>query len=196
MSFKIVSFCLYALISALLPLTKAPLVITFCNSPSLSRRVGLNIFNVIESATFHRFLQLWEQEEVTRRRVRGVGRLWERRNVVFRRKFFCGDSPVGRGVVVVQDPVAGAPLLRAMSVHSVAEAMPNCFVEFLIYRLSCRDELMMNQPVNVEERNQHGLDNWTSPAALYSVEEMMMCSTGRIFALFPGHTRKPSFRHQ
>jgi len=90
--------------------------------------------------------------------VRGVGRLWERRNIVFRQKFICGDSPVGRGVVMVQDLVAGAPLLRAMSVHSVAEALQDCFVEFLFYRLSCRDELMMNQPINVEERNQHGLD--------------------------------------
>ena len=84
--------------------------------------------------------------------------MWERRNALFRQKFICGDSPVGRGVVVVLDPVAGAPLLRAMSAHSVAEALQDCFVEFLIYRLSCRDELMMNQPVNVEERNQHGLD--------------------------------------
>ena len=42
--------------------------------------------------------------------------------------------------------------------HSVAEALQDCFLEFLIYHLSCRDELMMNQPVNVEERNQHGLD--------------------------------------
>ena len=58
----------------------------------------------------------------------------------------------------IQDPVAGAPLLRAMSAHSVVEPLQDCFVEFLIYRLSCRDELMMNQPVNVEERNQHGLD--------------------------------------
>jgi len=123
----------------------------------LSRRVGLNIFNVIELVTFHCFLQLWEQEEVTWSKVRGVGRLWERWNVVFRQKFICGDSPVGRGIMV-QDPVAGAPLLRAMSAHSVAEALQDCFVEFLIYRLSCRDELMMNQPVIVEERNQHGLD--------------------------------------
>jgi len=107
--------------------------------------------------TFHCFLQLWEQEEVTWSKVRGVGRLWERWNVVFRQKFICGDSPVGRGIMV-QDPVAGAPLLRAMSAHSVAEALQDCFVEFLIYRLSCRDELMMNQPVIVEERNQHGLD--------------------------------------
>jgi len=124
----------------------------------LSRRIGLNIFNVIELATFHCFIQLWEQEEVIRSKVRGVGRLWERRNVVFRQKFICGDSPVGRGVVMVQDPVAGVPLLRAMSAHSVAEALQDCFVEFLIYRLSCMDELMMNQPVDVEERNQHGLD--------------------------------------
>ena len=51
-----------------------------------------------------------------------------------------------------------SPHLRAMSVHSFAEALQDCFVEFLIYLLSCRDELMMNQPVNVEERNQHGLD--------------------------------------
>jgi len=77
---------------------------------------------------------------------------------VFRQKFICGDSPVGRDVVMVQDPVAGAPILRVMSAHSVAEALQDCFVEFLIYRLSCRDELMMNQPVNVEECNQHGLD--------------------------------------
>jgi len=117
----------------------------------------LNIFNVFESATFHCFLQLWEQE-VTLSKVRGVGRLWERRNVVFRQKFICGDSPVGRGVVMVQDPVTGAPLPRAMSVHSIVEALQDCFLEFLIYRLSCRDELMMNQPVNVEKRNQHSLD--------------------------------------
>ena len=58
----------------------------------------------------------------------------------------------------MQDPVARAPLLRAMSAHSVAEALQDCFVEFIIYRLSCRDELMMNQPVIVEERNQRGLD--------------------------------------
>ena len=76
---------------------------------------------------------------------------------MFHQKFICGDSPVGRGIVVVQDPVGRAPLLRAMSVHSVVEALQDSFVEFLIYRLSCRDELMMNQAVNVEERNQHGL---------------------------------------
>ena len=65
---------------------------------------------------------------------------------------------MGRGFVVVKDPVAGAPLLRAMSAHGVTEALQNSFVEFLIYRLSFRDELMMNQPINVEERDQHGLD--------------------------------------
>ena len=76
---------------------------------------------------------------------------------MFRQKFICGDSPVDRGVVMVQDPVAGAPLLRVMSAHSVVEALQDSFIEFFIYRLSCRDELMMNQPVNVKERNQHGL---------------------------------------
>ena len=77
---------------------------------------------------------------------------------MFRQKFICGDSPVGRGVVFVLDPVGGTPLLRAMSAHSVAEALQVSLVEFHIYRLTCRDGLMMNQPVNVEERNQHGLD--------------------------------------
>ena len=42
---------------------------------------------------------------------------------MFPQKFICGDSPVGRGVVEVQDPVAEAPLLRAISAHSVAEAL-------------------------------------------------------------------------
>jgi len=118
----------------------------------------LHLFNVIESATFHCFLQLQEQEEVTWSKVRGVGRVWEGRNVVFRQKFMCGDSPVSTGIVMVQDPIAGTPLLRAMSAHSVAEALQDCFVEFLLYRLASRDVLMMNEPINVEERNQHGLD--------------------------------------
>jgi len=135
-----------------MPLTKALLEVTFCNSPHLSRRVGLDLFNVIELATFHCFLQLREQEEVAWCKVRGVGRVWEGRNIVFCQKFVCGDSPVSRGIVMVQDPIAGMPLLRAMSAHSVAEALQDCFVEFLIYRLTSRDVLMMNEPINVEER--------------------------------------------
>jgi len=78
--------------------------------------------------------------------------------MLFRQKFICGDSPVSRGIVMVQDPIARTPLLRAMSAHSVAEALKDCFVEFLIYRLASRDVLMTNEPVNVEECNQHGLD--------------------------------------
>jgi len=106
-----VSLCLYALIPAFLSLTKTPLVVTFSNSPQLSRRI-------IESATFHCFVQL--RKEVIRSKVRGVGRVWERWKFVFRQKFICGDSPVGRGIVMVQDPIARAPLLRAMFAHSVA----------------------------------------------------------------------------
>ena len=59
---------------------------------------------------------------------------------------------------MVQDPIAGTPLLMAMAEHSVAEALQDSFVEFLIYRLASRDVLMMNDPFIVEERNQHGLD--------------------------------------
>ena len=55
---------------------KSTLVVTFCNSPQLSHRVGLNLFNVIKSATFHS-LKVREQEEVTWSKVRGVGRVWE-----------------------------------------------------------------------------------------------------------------------
>jgi len=153
-----VSLYLYALIPAFLPGTKAPLVVTFCNGPQLSRRIGFKLFNIIESATFHCFFQLGEQEEVARSKVKGVGRVWKRQNVVFCQKFICGESPVGRGIVMVQDPIARAPLLRAMSAHSVAEVLLDCFVQFLIYRLSSRNVRMMNQPVNVEECNQHGLD--------------------------------------
>jgi hypothetical protein len=67
---------LYALIPEFLPLKKAPLAITLYKSPHLSRRVGFNLF-VIESANFHYFLQLREQEEVAQNKVRGVGRVWE-----------------------------------------------------------------------------------------------------------------------
>jgi hypothetical protein len=73
---------LYALIPAFLPLTKAPLEVTFCNSPHLSRRIGLHLFSVIESATFHCFLQLWEQEEVAWSKFLVVGWVWVGRNVV------------------------------------------------------------------------------------------------------------------
>jgi hypothetical protein len=71
--------------------------------------------------------------------------MWELRNVVFPQKFSCRYSPVGRGILMVKDPNSGAPLVRAMSVHSVSMALQGCFVEFLIYRLSSRDVLMMNQ---------------------------------------------------
>jgi len=87
-----------------------------------------------------------------------VGRVWEGQNVVFHQKFICGDYPVSRGIVMVQDSIAGMPLPKAMSAHSITEALQDRFVEFLIYSLSSRDVLMMNQPVSVEERNQHGLD--------------------------------------
>jgi hypothetical protein len=56
---------------------RAPLVVTFCNSPQLSPRVGLNLSNVIKSATFHCYLQLQEQDEVARSKVREVGRVWD-----------------------------------------------------------------------------------------------------------------------
>jgi len=98
----------------------------------------------MESATFHCFLQWQEEEEVAWSKVRGVGRVGEGQNVVFCQKFICGDSTVSRGIVVVQDPIASMPLLRAMSAHSVAEVLQDCSVEFLIYRLSSRDVLMMN----------------------------------------------------
>jgi hypothetical protein len=62
---------------------KAPLVITFCDSPQMSHRIGLNLFNGIESAAFHCFLQLREQGEVTWSKVRGVGRVWEGWKFVF-----------------------------------------------------------------------------------------------------------------
>jgi len=51
---------------------------------------------------------------------------------VFHQKFICGDSSVGRGIVMVQDPIAGAPLLRALSAHSVAEALQDfCRIPYL-----------------------------------------------------------------
>jgi len=72
---------------------------------------------------------LWEQEEVAWSKVRAVGRVWEGQKVEFCQKFICGDSPVGRGIVMVQDPVARTPLLRAMSVHSVAGLL--CRIPYL-----------------------------------------------------------------
>jgi hypothetical protein len=36
----------------------SPLMVIFCNSPNLSRPIRLHLFNVIDSATFHCFLQV------------------------------------------------------------------------------------------------------------------------------------------
>ena len=55
--------------------SSVPVTVTSLNSPNLSRRVCMNLFNVIESATFHCFLQLRKQEEVTRSKISGVGRV-------------------------------------------------------------------------------------------------------------------------
>jgi hypothetical protein len=132
---------------------KAPLVVNF--AMALSSLVALaSISQRKRIGDILLFFQWGEQEEVARSKVKGVGRMWKRRNVMFHQKFICGDSPVGRGIVLVQDSIAGAQILRAMSTHSVAEALQDCFVQFLIYRLSSRDVLMINQPVKVEERKQ------------------------------------------
>ena len=83
--------------------------------------------------------------------------MWEGQNVVFRQKFICGDSPASRGIVMVQDPITGTSILRAVCAQrhrGVAELF--CRIPYLLS--VSRDALMMNQPVSVEERNQHGLD--------------------------------------
>ena len=48
--------------------------------------------------------------------------------MLFHQKFICGDSPLSRVIVMVQDASVGALLLRAMSAQSVAEALQDCFV--------------------------------------------------------------------
>jgi hypothetical protein len=97
-----VSLCLYALFTAFLPLTKAPLVVTYCNISHFSCRIWLHLFNFIQSATFNCFLQLRELEEVARRKFSGEGRVWDGRNVGFQLKFICCDSPVSWGIVMIQ----------------------------------------------------------------------------------------------
>jgi len=94
----------------------------------------------------------------------GVGRVWERRNVVFHQILICGDSPESRGIIKLQDSIARTPLLRAMSAHNVMQALQDCTVELIIYHLSSRGVLMMNQPISVEEGNQHGLDIGLHPS--------------------------------
>lgn len=65
-----------------------------------------------------------------------------------------------RGIVKVQNLIAGVPFFMELSVHSATKALQDFFfVEFSIYTQSSRNELMMNQPINVKENNQHGLDN-------------------------------------
>ena len=131
------SLCLYALIPAFLPLAKAPLVVTFCNSPHLCLHVALNLFNMIKSTTFHCFLQLQEQE-VARSRVRTVGGCESDRMLCFARNSF-----------VVTALWAGA--------------LSWCMIQLPEHHFSGRSahsdvEALQTSPSNVEERNQHGLD--------------------------------------
>lgn len=46
---------------------------------------------------------------------------------------FCADRLVNRSIVIVQNQITDAPLLRGMSAHNIAEALQDCFVEFSIY---------------------------------------------------------------
>lgn len=74
-------------------------------------------------------------------------------NVVFNQNCILSDRPVYGGIVVMHNLTACAPLLRLISVHSIAEAMQGCFVEFCIDTLSSEDLFMMNQHINVKEHN-------------------------------------------
>ena len=62
----------------------------------------------------------------------GVGRVWERRNVVFHQILICGDRTESRGIIKLQDSIAGKPPLRAMSAHNVMQALQDyCRTDYL-----------------------------------------------------------------
>lgn len=68
------------------------------------------------------------------------------------------DRSVNSIIALVLNQAAGIPLLRVIYVQCIAEVMQDCCVQFSIHTLSSRDELLMNQPTNFKECNQHGLD--------------------------------------
>lgn len=70
----------------------------------------------------------------------------------FYQKLICDERPVNRGMVKVQNPVVGKPLLRELTAHSIGEALEGCFAELSIHTLSSRDK--HNEPAHQYRRRQ------------------------------------------
>jgi hypothetical protein len=85
---------------------KTPLVVTFCNSPQLSHHVGLNLFNIIKLVTLHCFLQLAGTRRSRTQQGQGSREGVGATECCVSPEIHYGDSPVSRGIVMVQDSTA------------------------------------------------------------------------------------------
>ena len=71
--FKVLSFSTHTLIPMAFPILETVLVHFFCDGFQLLRRIFLNLWNRLKSASFEGFVKFWEQEKVTKSKVRWVG---------------------------------------------------------------------------------------------------------------------------
>ena len=113
-SFKVLSFWLDTLVSMFFPLLK-----TFLELFSADDVQDTSIF-FFTSLPFHLAFHTREQEKVAWRKVGWIGRIRDNRHVVFCQKLLHTQGRVGRGIVVMKEPIAAASRFWSFFPYTIA----------------------------------------------------------------------------
>jgi hypothetical protein len=85
----------------------------------------------------------------------------KRKHVVVREKLTNEDCSVTGCIVVMENPILCAPQIRPLSPNVLPQTPQNFAVKLCVDGLALGDELMMNNAMDVEKHNEHGL-HWAA----------------------------------
>jgi hypothetical protein len=77
---------------------------------------------------------------------------------VFSQKVLEAEGCVGRGIVMVQEPIPTLPLFWTFSSQALMQLFQHIQVKLQIYCLSWRNKHSVHYPINIKKRIQHCLD--------------------------------------
>jgi len=107
-SFKVLSFSLVTPVPAFFPLLKTFLELFSADVVQDLQRFLFHFADISKMFPFHLAFHTREQEKVAWRKVGWIGRMRDNRHV-FYQKLLHTQGRVGRGIVVVKEPITSAP---------------------------------------------------------------------------------------
>ena len=119
-SFKVLSFWLDILVPTFSPLLKTFLELFSADVVQDLQHFLFHFGDISKMFPFHLAFHTREQEKVARHKVGWIGRMRANRHVVFCQKLLHTQGHVGRGIVVVKEPITAAPHFWSFFLYTIA----------------------------------------------------------------------------